>query len=296
MMDSKEQILRNIREVVGFSGVRDFDFSPVRQETIERRLKTAQDGLSPQHRIRLRHMAAGAGAPCQRRPPPHVIERWCHYLAYKGCGKQALGTIWLQAALVHLNRWGLAMPAERVRDVRKAIQGEILAKYPRHDQDNAMDVDAMPNPSAHASSAAGTSQENRDSSPEQLAPEEYRAAEASHVCERCNVKGKRDALSRPFLWCVAKNLAGHFGRNCSTKASPDAATSWLSTRRPCPTCPWPCSPARPSGALSSPFASPLAAISGSRRSQQTGAPSWPTGASQSLGPAGTGWTPGRPSE
>ncbi|KMQ81445.1 hypothetical protein RF55_26294, partial [Lasius niger] len=144
-MDSNAQMLRNVREVLGCNNIRSLeDLAPMRQTTLERRLSAAQDSLSPAsidsiYATWLQEQAFRAADV----PPSQVIERWCHYLAYGGCSKKSLTIIWMQAALTVLDKWFSAMSPERVRQVRSAICDEISAKYPGHDLESAVDVDAM---------------------------------------------------------------------------------------------------------------------------------------------------------
>ncbi|POR33029.1 Uncharacterized protein TPAR_06772 [Tolypocladium paradoxum] len=144
-MDSKEQILRNLREVVGFNGIRLDDLATMRQETIERGLTSALYRLSPAsiasiYATWLEEQAFREAA----MPPIHVVQRWCHYLAYHGCLKDDLLIIWMRAALTDLEKWCGAMSPEKVREVRQAIYDEIAASYPGGNAGTAFDVDAMP--------------------------------------------------------------------------------------------------------------------------------------------------------
>ncbi|PNY29372.1 Uncharacterized protein TCAP_00721 [Tolypocladium capitatum] len=144
-MDSNEQVLWNLREVVGLNGFRSLaDLAPMRQEKLERRLTAAQHRLSPVsiasiYATWLQEQAFREAA----MPPVHVVQRWCHYLAHRGCKKNDLLVVWMRAALTTLEKWCDAMSPDRVRDVRQAICDEIAASYPVGNPDIAVDVDAM---------------------------------------------------------------------------------------------------------------------------------------------------------
>lgn len=132
IMDSKDDILRNVRDVLGCSGVLRFeDLAPMRQETVERRLTAAEGRLQPAsvasiYAVWLQEQACRHTAS----PPPPVVERWCRYLARRGCGKAMLQVIWMQAALSVLDKWCDVMSPERVRDVRRDVYDAIAAAYP----------------------------------------------------------------------------------------------------------------------------------------------------------------------
>lgn len=163
MMDSKKEILRNVRGVLGCNGVRCLeDLAPMRQETLERRLTAANAKLQPTGKASiyatwLQQQAFRAKAA----PPVTVIERWCHYLARRGCGKAMLQVVWMQAALTELDKWCGAMNSELVRDVRKHVFDTISATYPVEfdnsvSQGTAMDVDTT-GPSVSGCSGATAS-------------------------------------------------------------------------------------------------------------------------------------------
>lgn len=145
-MDSKEEILWNLREVMGLNGFRSLDdLGPMRQENLERRLTAARQLLSPVS------IASIYGVWLQEQafrelgmPPIHVVQRWCHFLAHCGCRKQELHVIWMRACLTHLDKWCNVMSPDRVRDVRQIIFEEITTCYPEEALNTAMDIDTMP--------------------------------------------------------------------------------------------------------------------------------------------------------
>ncbi|KAM4056862.1 hypothetical protein HRG_003725 [Hirsutella rhossiliensis] len=156
MMDSRDEILRNVREVLGCNGVRRLeDLAPMRQETIERRLTAAASKLQPASMasIYATWLQEQAYSGCAA-PPAAVVDRWCHYLARRGCGKAMLQVIWMQAALTVLDKWCAIMSPERVRDVRKDVCDAIAAAYPGEQDSNVRQHDRM---DVEAATASGPS-------------------------------------------------------------------------------------------------------------------------------------------
>ena len=140
-MDSKDQILWNMRKALGLSGLGNL--GTTRQDDLERRLTAAHYRLSPASIVSiyatwLQEQAFREAA----MPPLHVVQRWCHYLAGRRCKKEDLLTAWMRAALTVLDKWCAAMAPEKVRDVRQAVYDEIDASWPGELHDTAMGDDA----------------------------------------------------------------------------------------------------------------------------------------------------------
>ncbi|KND93170.1 hypothetical protein TOPH_02230 [Tolypocladium ophioglossoides CBS 100239] len=267
-MESKDQILWNLREVVGLNGFRSLaDLAPMRQENLERRLTAAQYRLSPAgiasiYATWLQEQVFREGA----MPPLHVVQRWCHYLAYRGCKKNDLQVIWMRAALTTLEKWCDVMSPDKVRDVRQAIYDEIAGSYPGDIPNTAMDVDAMPptptstlqgtlnefgdvtiNPYTYLS-AAGVARSNGYSTPTESSGrypgfgmvratgDTTEAPDHELTFEKLPPKVHRVEEVK-HVFCGRCNLKGHHSGNCPAKSTQEECRTCGAKGHPSKTCP-----------------------------------------------------------
>lgn len=95
-MDSDEQILENLRDVVGCNGVRDWtDLGKIKQKTIEKRLHVARHELSPESMTSIYarwladQMLRIGGA--ERKA---VVQTWSQFLAEHNCDIPLVLNVW----------------------------------------------------------------------------------------------------------------------------------------------------------------------------------------------------------
>ncbi|KAF4966944.1 hypothetical protein FSARC_5429 [Fusarium sarcochroum] len=132
-MDSNSIIIENLRQIIGFTGMRDFvDLGKVRQNRLEQKLSAASRNLSVKNMASL-YMAwlFQQISLLDKHALSQVVKRWVMYVGTWGLERTEAITIWAHAQMSELSMVGGAMSwkSERLRNEMKALRQELELQF-----------------------------------------------------------------------------------------------------------------------------------------------------------------------
>ncbi|KAF7557342.1 hypothetical protein G7046_g6069 [Stylonectria norvegica] len=135
-MDPDHVVIKNVRDVVGCNGVRNFtDLGKMKQITLEKRLTAARPKLSSSsmmsiYAVWVRDQTFRVGG-AER---TYLVKVWCDYLASWGCPPRMVLSLWEDFARQPPPRF-FSIDQERLRSQMNAVGVELEKYYPPRPRD-----------------------------------------------------------------------------------------------------------------------------------------------------------------